>query len=76
MTTTLAPVPVAAGRPRSPAVLGPVLSGVTTMLVGAVGVWLGLFGIFGTTRRVHLGWLLPLSGVDLEMRPLGGFFMA
>ncbi|HTY27880.1 MAG TPA: proton-conducting transporter membrane subunit [Mycobacterium sp.] len=56
--------------------LGPVLSGAITMLVGAASVWLGLLGIFGTTRRVHLGWLLPLSGVDLEMRPLGGFFMA
>ncbi|MCI4674202.1 proton-conducting transporter transmembrane domain-containing protein [Candidatus Mycolicibacterium alkanivorans] len=46
------------------------------MLVGAIGLWLGLLGIFGTIRRVHLDWLLPLSGVDLEMGPLGGFFMA
>ncbi len=74
MTTTLAPVPVAAA-PRSPAMLGPVLSGAATMLVGAAGVWLGLLGIFATTRRVHLEWLLPLSGVDFELRPLGGFFM-
>ncbi|MFN8032700.1 MAG: proton-conducting transporter membrane subunit [Mycobacterium sp.] len=56
--------------------LGPVLSGAATMLVGAAGVWMGLLGIFATTRRVHLDWLLPLSGVDLELHPLGGFFMA
>src|SRR5439155_12267842 len=33
-------------------------------------------GMFGSIRPVHIGWLLPLSGVQLELDPLGGFFMA
>ena len=32
--------------------------------------------MFGTARPVHIGWLLPLSGVTLDLDPLGGFFMA
>ena len=27
-------------------------------------------------RVVHIGWLLPLSGVQLDLDPLGGFFIA
>ncbi len=37
---------------------------------------LGVAGLFGAARSVHIGWLLPLSGVTLELDPLGGFFMA
>jgi hydrogenase-4 component B len=33
-------------------------------------------GLFGPARSVHIGWLLPLSGVQLELDPLGGFFLA
>ncbi len=32
--------------------------------------------VFGTLRPVRIGWLLPLSGIQLEMNALGGFFMA
>ncbi|MGO9031798.1 proton-conducting transporter transmembrane domain-containing protein [Mycobacterium sp.] len=37
---------------------------------------LGLLGMFGSLRLLHIGWLLPLSGVWLGLDPLGGFFMA
>jgi formate hydrogenlyase subunit 3/multisubunit Na+/H+ antiporter MnhD subunit len=32
--------------------------------------------MFGTGRAVHIGWLLPLFGVTLNLDPLGGFFVA
>lgn len=32
--------------------------------------------MFGPARSVHIGWLLPLSGVQLDLDPLGGFFIA
>ena len=32
--------------------------------------------MFGSVRAVRIGWLLPLSGVQLDLDPLGGFFMA
>ncbi|MGX9789015.1 proton-conducting transporter transmembrane domain-containing protein [Mycobacterium sp. MMS18-G62] len=51
------------------------LAGVLTSCVGVIGVWAGLAGLFGAVRPVHIGWLLPLSGVQLELDPLGGFFM-
>ncbi len=55
---------------------GPALAGTLTSLLGAGGVWTGLLGMFGTVRAVHIGWLLPLSGVQLDLDPLGGFFMS
>lgn len=57
-------------------VFGPALTGVLTSLLGAAGVWAGVVGLFGATRSVHIGWLLPLSGVWLGLDPLGGFFVA
>ncbi|MBY0290262.1 MAG: hypothetical protein K2X52_24430 [Mycobacteriaceae bacterium] len=53
-----------------------VVAGLITAGIGAIGVWLGLVGIFGEARPVTIGWLLPLSGVQLDLDPLGGFFMA
>ena len=32
--------------------------------------------MFGAARPVHIGWLLPLFGVTLNLDPLGGFFIA
>lgn len=55
---------------------GPVLAGAATSLIGAGGVWAGLLGMFGTVRAVHIGWLFPLSGVQVGLDPLGGFFIA
>lgn len=51
------------------------LSGMLTCGVGVLGVGLGLRGMLGAARAVHIGWLLPLSGIQLELDPLGGFFM-
>ncbi|WP_308207556.1 proton-conducting transporter transmembrane domain-containing protein [Mycobacterium cookii] len=55
---------------------GSALAGALTSLVGVVGLLTGIAGLFGAMRSVHLGWLLPLSGVWLELDPLGGFFVA
>lgn len=54
----------------------PVIAGVLTSLLGAAGVGLGASGMFGAARTVGIGWLVPLSGVQLGVDPLGGFFMA
>ncbi len=53
-----------------------VYAGALTSLLGAGGVWAGALGMFGSARAVRIGWLLPLSGVQLGLDPLGGFFMA
>jgi hydrogenase-4 component B len=50
-------------------------AGSLTSLLGAGGVWAGMIGMFGSVREVRIGWLLPLSGVQLGLDPLGGFFM-
>ncbi len=55
--------------------LRPVFAGVLTSLLGTGGIWAGLVGMFGSVRAVNIGWLLPLSGVQLALDPLGGFFM-
>lgn len=52
-----------------------ICAGVLTSLLGIGGAWAGLVAMFGTVRAVHVAWLLPLSGVQLEFNPLGGFFM-
>ncbi|MGE2692840.1 proton-conducting transporter membrane subunit [Mycolicibacterium pulveris] len=51
------------------------ITGLITSGVGLLGVWLGLLGLFGPAREARIGWLLPLSGVQLQLDPLGGFFM-
>jgi hydrogenase-4 component B len=53
-----------------------VVAAILTSCLGVVGVWAGTAGMLGAVRPVHIGWLLPLSGVQLEPDPLGGFFMA
>lgn len=75
MTATL-PVSTAPAPPLSRNGFGPVLAGATTIALGVCGVWIGLHAVFGTLPPVRIGWLLPLSGVQLEMNALGGFFMA
>ncbi|CCC42425.1 proton-conducting transporter membrane subunit [Mycobacterium canetti] len=54
----------------------PTAGGAVTSGVGVVGVGVGLLGMFGPTRAAHIGWLLPLSGIHIELDRLGGFFMA
>ncbi len=75
MTATLVTPSGAEQKHLSRNVFGAVAS-LSAAGIGAVGVWLGLVGIFGEVRPVHIGWLLPLSGVQLDLDPLGGFFMA
>jgi len=53
-----------------------VTAGVSTSVLGAIGVGIGLVGIVGPPRSVQLDWLIPLIGVALRLDPLGGFFMA
>ncbi|CAM2747223.1 hypothetical protein H7J50_04055 [Mycobacterium intermedium] len=74
--TTTTPASVAATPNLLPrGNFGPVISGAATSIVGALGVGLGLLGVFGSPRVVHVGWLLPLSGLQIKLDPLGGFFM-
>lgn len=58
-----------------PNMFGPVLSGLLTSLIGAAGVCVGLLAVFATVPPVDIDWLLPLSGVYLDLDPLGGLFM-
>lgn len=75
MTATLAGPPETAEKVLPHNGFG-ITVGVITACIGAIGGWAGLVGMFGAPRPVHIGWLLPLSGVYLELDPLGGFFMA
>src|SRR5271166_3335335 len=75
MTVTLTPAPASAPNVLPRGSLGRGLSGILTTCVGGLGVLLGLLGLFGSARSLHIGWLLPLSGVWLDLDPLGGFFI-
>jgi hydrogenase-4 component B len=44
--------------------------------LGVAGMSAGAVGMFGAPRTMHIGWLLPLFGVTLNLDPLGGFFLA
>jgi len=52
------------------------LSGCVTAALGAVGLAIGLNVIFGASRHLRIGWLLPLVGVRFDLDPLGGVFVA
>jgi len=52
------------------------LSGGLTTIIGALGLALGLTGVFGSPRQLRIGWLLPLVGVSFDLDPLGGLFIA
>jgi hypothetical protein len=52
------------------------VSGALTAALGAVGVGLGLTVVFGGPRQLRIGWLLPLVGVQFDLDPVGGLFMA
>ena len=69
---------VTAAAPHTPARIriGPAFAGIVTFCLGAAGVWIGLIGIFGEPRPLQIGWLLPLSDVDLTLDPIGGLFIA
>jgi hydrogenase-4 component B len=63
-----------AGAAR-PAPVAAALSGGLTVALGLTGLAFGLIAIFGGTLRLQIGWLLPLTGVSLELDPLGGLFV-
>ncbi|MFD6357807.1 proton-conducting transporter transmembrane domain-containing protein [Nocardia tengchongensis] len=50
-------------------------AGVATSTLGILGVTAGVGGVFGPTRSLSIGWLLPLSGVYLHLDQVGGFFL-
>jgi formate hydrogenlyase subunit 3/multisubunit Na+/H+ antiporter MnhD subunit len=52
------------------------VAGLLTSFLGALGVWAGVVGMFDAPRSTHIGWLLPLSGVQVDLDALGGFFIA
>jgi formate hydrogenlyase subunit 3/multisubunit Na+/H+ antiporter MnhD subunit len=76
VTATLPAAPT--GEPitlrRNP--IGPLVSGIATAGIGAAGVGVGLTGVFGSLPPIRIGWLLPLIGVQLNIEPLGGLFIA
>ena len=76
MTAALTTAPAAAPNTVHGNGFGSIVAGVVTSCLGAVGVWVGLLAVFSTVRPLHVGWLVPLSGVYLALDPLGGFFVA
>jgi formate hydrogenlyase subunit 3/multisubunit Na+/H+ antiporter MnhD subunit len=74
VTATLVPATTPESLQRS--AIGPALSGTVTAALGAGGVALGLTAVFGSLPPVRWPWLLPLSGVELDVNRLGGFFLA
>lgn len=56
--------------------IGAILAGGATTSIGALGLVLGMAGMFGPVRTASIAWLLPLSGLQLCLDPLGGFFLA
>src|SRR6476659_4783398 len=76
MTAALTTAPAAPPNAVHGNGVGSVVAGVVTSCRGAIGVWVGLLAMFGTLRPLHVGWLVPLSGVYLALDPLGGFFVA
>ena len=76
MTATLDHAPVSSDKALDGHDFRAVAAGILTCGVGLAGIAFGLLGLFGQARSVHIGWLLPLSGVTLNVDPLGGFFLA
>jgi hydrogenase-4 component B len=71
-------VPVSGARPRRQDGLPfeAALCGGVTAVLGAMGLALGLIGIFGEPRHLRIGWLLPLIGATFDLDPLGGLFIS
>ena len=76
MTATLAAAPMEAPNAVPGNGIDSLLAGLITSGLGIAGATLGIAGVFAAVPPVHIGWLLPLSGVQVDIDPLGGFFMA
>ena len=55
---------------------GALACGTLTAALGVLGLVVGAGGVFSTLHPVRIGWLFPLTGVQLEVTPLGGFLLA
>lgn len=76
VTATLAAAPTGEPITVHRNTIGSLVSGMATTGIGAAGVGVGLTGVFGALPPIRVGWLLPLNGVQLDIEPLGGFFIA
>jgi hydrogenase-4 component B len=76
MTVTLPAASATAQESTRGNGFGSVAAGLLTSCLGGVGLWVGVVAMFGPPRTARIGWLLPLSGVELALDPLGGFFIA
>ncbi|WP_042906617.1 proton-conducting transporter membrane subunit, partial [Mycobacterium avium] len=76
MTATLTAAPIEAPNTLRRNVIASRLAGLTSSGLGIGGAVCGIAAVFGVRQTVHVGWLLPLSGLQLDLDPVGGFFMA
>ena len=76
VTATLAATPVDEPLTLRRNAIGSLVSGTATTGVGAGAIVVGLTGVFGSLPKIRIDWLLPLSGVQLDIEPLGGFVIA
>jgi hydrogenase-4 component B len=76
MTATLAVSAVEKPKPLHRNGSAVLLAGLFTVSLGLAGAVFGIAAVFGAHQQAHIGWLLPLSGVQLDVDPVGGFFMA
>lgn len=53
-----------------------IAASLATVGVGALGIGVGLVGLFTSAQTLNIDWLVPLWGVQLAIDPLGGFFLA
>jgi formate hydrogenlyase subunit 3/multisubunit Na+/H+ antiporter MnhD subunit len=60
----------------TPAHRRPLVAGTATGVVGAMGLALGVAMISGGMPPVHVGWLIPVSGITLAGDATSGWFVA
>lgn len=74
LTATYAAAPERSAPTAAPSRLARVLSGASTVAVGAFGIGAGIAAMAGALRPTRLDWAVPLVGVDLNLTSLGGLF--
>ena len=76
MTGPVEPAPAPShGTGRAVAGTAPVVAGAATVGVGVLAGFLGVWALAGRAGTVRVGWLLPLSGVELAPSVTAGLFM-